>query len=400
MNSPKFLQKLIGVILAIVFLAGCGAPAATPTLPPTFPPPPPPLPTFPPPLPTVPPPPTSAPPTVSTVGSLFKLVNEVEVTPSGNYLNADFVRIAYVPGRDRFVVTFNTMLSQPEGGCTGSFDGFLRLYREYAYKEYTADMVETGKASIVSCHATSDTGGFFIGNDFYLASAEIHDNVDGWNLAKFNAVTWASLVDYYYPLTDSSMHAADPTVAFVNGQVDISSVYGDNATHHNFFTTDLQFVSKRLLSDTPHIGFSSMITLGGITYFLSSRPETGEAPWAVIVMQYDPSWTYLGVKTLIEHAATPQGLAFDGTRFYVAYTERTDGFPFSENVHLAAFDTSWNLIDDIALTNYTLQDQTSSIHPWLVLRDNRLYVSYSQNAPAGGIETLQAYVKVYDVSGK
>ena len=196
------------------------------------------------------------------------------------------------------------------------------------------------------------------------------------------------------------MHAADPTVAFVNGQVDISSVYGDNATHHNFFTTDLQFVSKRLLSDTPHIGFSSMITLGGITYFLSSRPETGEAPWAVIVMQYDPSWTYLGVKTLIEHAATPQGLAFDGTRFYVAYTERTDGFPFSENVHLAAFDTSWNLIDDIALTNYTLQDQTSSIHPWLVLRDNRLYVSYSQNAPAGGIETLQAYVKVYDVSGK
>jgi hypothetical protein len=168
-------------------------------------------------------------------------------------------------------------------------------------------------------------------------------------------------------------------------------------THHNFFTTDLQFVSQRLLSDTEHVGFSSMITQGGITYFFSSRAG---APWSVIVMQYDPSWTYLGVETLKEGAATPQGLAFDGSRFYVAYTERTEGGnTFAENVHLAAFDTSWNLVDDIALTSFTLQDQTSSIHPWLVLRDNRLYVSYSQNTPAGGIETLQAYVKVYELLG-
>jgi hypothetical protein len=155
---------------------------------------------------------------------LFNLINTIKVTPSGVYQNADFVRIGYVPGRDRFIVTFNTMLSQPEGGCTDSFDGFFGL-REYAYKEYTADMVETGKGGIVSCHATSDTGGFFLGNDFYLASAETHNNVEGWNLAKFNAVTWASLADYFYPLTDSSMRAGDPTVAFVNGQIDVSSVY-------------------------------------------------------------------------------------------------------------------------------------------------------------------------------
>lgn len=337
------------------------------------------------------------PPTVSTGGSLFKLINEVKVTPVGNYLNADFVRIGYVPVRDRFIVTFNTMLSQPEGGCSSdSFDADFGLYREYAYKEYTADMAKTGNAGIVSCHATNDTGGFFIGDDFYLASAEPRNGIAGWNLAKFNAVTWASSVDYFYEFTDPQMQAADPTVAFVNGQIDISGVFeGLEGTHHNFFTTDLQFLSKMLLSDTQHTGFSSLITQGGITYFLSSRAGV---PWSVIVMQYDPSWAYLGVKTLREHAATSQGLAFDGTRFYVAYTVRTDGLPFSENVHLAAFDLDWNLIEDIALTNFTLQDQTSSIHPWLVLRDNRLYISYSQNAPAGGIETLQAYVKVYKVS--
>jgi hypothetical protein len=393
MNIPRFRLRATGLILVVtVFLAGCAAPVATPAQLPTVLSPAQPI--------FLPPPSTSAPPTVSANGSLFKLVKEVEVTPSGNYQNADFVRIGYVPGRDRFIVTFNTMLSQPEGDCSSdSFDAALGLYREYAYKEYTADMVETGKAGIVSCHATSDTGGFFLGDDFYLASAEFHNNVEGWNLARFNAVTWTSSVDYIYPLTDSHMKASDPTVAFVNGQIDISGLNEGivGGTHHNFFTTDLQFVGKRLLSDTQNNGFSSMITLGGITYFLTSKAGTAEVPWSVIVMQYDPSWTYLGVKTLIEHAATPQGLAFDGTHFYVAYTARTDGLPFTENIHLAAFDTNWNLIEDIALTNYTPQDQASSIHPWLVLRDNRLYVSYCQNAPAGGIQTLQAYVKVYEL---
>jgi hypothetical protein len=330
--------------------------------------------------------------------NLFKLIKEVQVTPSGGYLNADFVRIGYVPGRNRFIVTFNTMVSD-SGWCSESFDAFYGLYRVYAYKEYTSDMDETGKDSIVSCHGTTDTGGLLIGDDLYLASMEFHNSVPGWYLARFNTVTWASLVEYFYAFSDSKMQASDPTVAFVNGQIDISGVHEvGGGTHHNFFTTDLQFVRKMLLSDTPHTGFSAMITLGGITHFLSSRAGTPQAPWAVIVMHYDPNWAFLGVKPLREHAATPQGLAFDGTRFYVAYTERTDGLPFIENIHLAAFDLEWKLIEDIPLTNFTLQDSTSSIHPWLVLKDNRLYVSYCQNAPAGGIETLQAYVKVYEIT--
>jgi hypothetical protein len=364
MNSLKFSYRLVGMVVAVMLMAGC------------------------------------TPPADSTGGSLFKLVKEVQVTPAGNYLNADFVRIGFVPGRDRFIVTFNTMLAQPEGGCSSdSFDIALGLYREYAYIEYTSDMVGTGKSGIISCHATTDTGGCFNGDDFYLVSMEFHNNISGWHLAKFNAVTWADSAGYFYPLSDSRMQAADPTVALVNGQIDISGIdEGSGGTHHNFFTTDLQFLDKRLLVDTPHSGFSSMIALDGIIHFLSSRTETAKDPWGVIVMQYDPNWSYLGVKTLRENAATPQGLAFDGTQFYVAYTERTAGFPFVENVHLAAFDKNWSIIEDIALTNFTQENQTSSIHPWVVLRDNRLYVSYSQNSPAGGIETLQAHVKVYELS--
>src|SRR4030043_814702 len=94
---------------------------------------------------------------------LFNLVKEVQVTPSGDYLNADFVRIGYGPGRDRFIVTFNTMVSD-SGWCSESFDGFYGLYRVYAYKEYTTDMAETDNSGIVSCHGTTDTGGLLIGN--------------------------------------------------------------------------------------------------------------------------------------------------------------------------------------------------------------------------------------------
>lgn len=294
------------------------------------------------------------------------------------------------------VVTFGTMLGQPEGDCSTV---------GYAWREYTTDMEPTGDQGLINCYATSDQGGLFVGDDFYFAMADCLTpgngkcDVDGWQLAKYDAVTWEELVNKIYSLA-SGETAADPTVAFVNGQIDISGgTESLGGTHHNFFTTDLQFVSKRLLSDTPHIGFSSMITQGGITYFLSSKAGTAEVPWSVILMQYDPNWAYLGVKTLIEGAATPQGLAFDGNRFYVAYTERTEGGnTFVENVHLAAFDMSWNLVDDIALTSFTLQDQTSSIHPWLVLKDNRLYVSYSQNAPAGGIDTLEAHVAIYELA--
>jgi hypothetical protein len=37
-------------------------------------------------------------------------------------------------------------------------------------------------------------GGVFIGNDFYLASAETQTKLEGWNLAKFNAATPQGLV--------------------------------------------------------------------------------------------------------------------------------------------------------------------------------------------------------------
>lgn len=401
MNGLKFLQKLIGAILTIAFLTGCNAPAATPT-----------------PLPTFPSPPTPVQPTGQQ--TLFTLVKLVQVTPAGDFLSGNmFARIGYVPGRDRLIVTFSGHLSKPQGGC---------IDQGYAYREYTTDMVETGKGGIVSCHALADTGGLFVGDDFYLAAMGLENGREGWHLEKFNAVTWKESASLFFPLTtltdeksgvkvDYIEDPGDPMVAYVNGQIDVSSTYRKNdlttpwgpysgaATHHQLFTTDLQFVSKRVLSDTPHINLSSMITADGITNFITSTALFGD----LIVMQYDSNWKYLGTKTLKQKSAAPEGVAFDGRRFYISYLDvPCTSVPCNSptNVRLAAFDSDWNLLDDIVVTSFTPQDHKQPNRPTLTLRNGRIYVAYDQAEDTTRTDAMpqtdnvQVYVSVYELTQK
>jgi len=299
------------------------------------------------------------------------------------------------------------MLNQAEGGCTDI---------AYAYKEYTADLEETGQAGIVSCHAITDTGSLLIGDDFYLASMESQADGHGWQMARYDAVTWATKVSFFYPLAGYPREGeADPMLAYVNGLIDVSSQYNDNptgtppdlmegaATHHQFFTTDLQFIGKRVLSDTPHIYAGAMIYVDGVYHFVTAKAYLGD----MVVMRYDQNWNYLGVKTLKSKAFFSEGLAFDGSTFYVSYIDTSQragptSLPLYQNVRLAAFDSSWNLLEDIAVTSFTPQDYKQPGRPWLILRDNRLYVSYDQDTvdPVTGQEKLkgQAFVKIYELS--
>jgi hypothetical protein len=331
------------------------------------------------------------------------------VTPAGNLIGGNFVRIGYVPGRDHIVVTFKANLDQP-GSCLGIW--------AYAYREYTENMVETGNDGIITCRAGPDVGGLFLGDDFYYASMgrESTSTVDGWFLTKYNAVNWTTLVGtVYHPLTTGE-DAGDPMVAYVNGQIDISSTYKSDpkaepspyksdTTHHQFFTTDLQFVSQRVLSDTPHINLSSMVSAGSVINFVTGTALLGD----VIVMQYDPSWSYLGMMTLKQHSAAPEGVAFDGTRFYVTYVDVSSctDMPCYMNVRLAAFDSSWNLLDDIAVTSFAPQDHKQPGRPSLTLRNGRIYVCYDETEnemfdPNATPDTsdLQVHVKVYELTQK
>jgi hypothetical protein len=127
----------------------------------------------------------------------------------------------------------------------------------------------------------------------------------------------------------------------------------------------------------------------------------------MIVMRYDQDWNYLETKTLKQKSAAPEGVAFDGERFYVSYVD----VPCTElvgcymNVRLAAFDTNWNLLDDIAVTSFTPDDHKQPGRPSLALHDGRIYVCYDQDEnemfspdQSQTIDDVRVYVKVYEVS--
>src|SRR5512142_3367126 len=174
-------------------------------------------------------------------------------------------------------------------------------------------------------------------------------------------------------------------IAALNGQIDINrkykhedAIWPEHATHHQLFTPDLQFVDKHTLKDTQHIDLTSLLVVNGVINFITSTDLWGD----MIVLQYDTNWKYLGTKLLKQHASAPEGAAFDGTRFYVSYLDNslsTPGKPGgADNIRLAAFDSNWNMLDDIAVTNFVPDDHKAPARPSLTLYNNRIYVCYDQ----------------------
>jgi hypothetical protein len=398
----KIFIQLIGASTILVLLAGCGEAAATPT--PTNSPPqallPPPQTHLPPPTPL--PSPLPARPTEKP--DLFEYLRTVPVTPAGNFEKASFTRIGYVPGRDAMVVTFDTMLAKPEGTCSN---------KGYGYREYNLDMVETGDQGLINCYGGAmDTGGLFVGDDFYFAfQSGGSGGSEGWMLAKYSAVTWQPSVPLtFFPLP-KWRDPGDPMIAVVNGQIDISSKintdpdapgdcpYVDCRTHHQLFTTDLQFIEERDLADAIHVNLTSLVQTGdGTIHFLTGDSLMGD----MMVLKYDKDWTHLETKVIMEKAGAPEGAAFDGERFYVSYLDVS--VPDVSNVHLAAFDKEWNLLDDITLTTFASQEYTTAARPSMTLHNGRIYVCYDQaehtdiKYPSTEQNDVQVYVAVVDVN--
>lgn len=376
MDAVKYLQKLIGIALTIAFSVGCAASVVTPTLPP----------------------PTAPQPTVQQ--GLFRFIQTVQVTPNGEFRTGNFVRIGYVPATDRLVVAFLTRLAHPIGNCTDT---------AHAYVEYTLDMQPTNRSGVLNC-GEGDGAFFFVNNILYDANML---GPTGWGLQRFDAATFEKLSDIVYSVNAPQEGTGDMMLAFINGRLDVSGGYTETggpppldegaASHHNFFTPDLDFIEKRILSDVPHRSEGSMIFVDGICYYVTSTSYTGD----LIVIQYDDAWNYLSSKVLVEQAHFPTGIAFDGQRFYVAYADTSQRnsasfFPCYPNVHLAAFDREWNLLDDVAVTDFAPPNIKAN-KPWVILHGNRLYVSYDVTPlePGTGNELLDqnmAFVSVYELT--
>lgn len=332
---------------------------------------------------------------------IFKFIRTVQVTDANS--GAALGYIHYVPATDLFVV-------------------MLRLYtnkgreRSLGFKEYTTDMQPTGKFGFIT-NAAADATSQIIGNDIYVASMNAEPPVTpggkpqkiGWLLEKFDAASWKKLEDVYYPLIESKERLNDPMVFFTDGQLDVSGQFDASGkfaelfegavTQHTLLSPDLKVIEKKILKDTPHICGSSMIVVDGIRYFITADAFLGD----LIVMKYDSKWNYLGMIHLINEAHWSQGVVFDGKRFYVSYlstSQRTNNvLPVYLNVHLAVFDHDWNLLQDEAITNYLPSDHRQPGRPWVIIHNDRLFVSNDIDTiePKTNQEHLkfQAYVSIY-----
>jgi hypothetical protein len=329
----------------------------------------------------------------------FKYVQRAQITPDSSYLVGAFVRAGYVAATDHLVVVFGTKFAHPVGGNENG----------HAYKEYTVDMRTTGQTGILN-YEIGDSGGLMVDNAYYFdVSMHQEGGSVGWRIMKFDAGTWFPLADKFLSLDFPREGDGDMMIALVNGQIDVSASYtsyggapppdSGEGTHHQFFSSDLNFLGKRILSDVPHIGASSLMYVDSTYYFVTATAFTGD----LILMKYDREWRYLGMKPLRQKAHWPTGMAFDGERFYVAYLNTSQRsspgfFPFYPNVHLAAFDRDWNGLDDVAVTNFTPQDSLFPGRPWVLLHENRLYVSYDVVPLPEDLSKIEGVVSVYEVA--
>jgi PKD repeat protein len=335
--------------------------------------------------------------------SLFTYLGTAQLTPDGNFLGGGFVRIYDSPTADRVLVTFNTSLDHPEGDCVDS---------AHVYAELTTDLGETGNTGTIACLG-GDVGSLLLGDTYYLVAMHREGDQIGWLMSSYQAGSWEPVLEHFHVLDYPREADNDPMVAPVNGQIDISSQYNASgsppplevgaATFHLFFTPDLQFLEKRILEDTPSICGSSMVFVDGVYYFVTADAFFGN----VVVITYDQDWNYLGVKTLLSNGHFSEGLVFDGRRFYVAYMDTSmrtppNSLPVNLNVRLAAFDRNWDLLEDIPVTEFEWEDLRQPGRPWLLLRGDRLYVSYDCDTidPVTHQEQRQgqAYVAWYRVA--
>ena len=326
--------------------------------------------------PTFTPIPPSTPTPLTSDSNFLKFVKNVEVTPDESIdIIGAFCRINYVPASDNFLVTF--------GGTSKE-----KSTQGYGYKWYTDQMEFTGKGGLFENRGT-DTASVMIGNTYYFLT---DGGKDIWALKKYDPSDWTLLGETLISRDPNKEPGNDFMLAKVNGMLDVAGLYvaeakdyidqhkldpyQGEATSHRFFSQNLELLDDRILNDTPHINASSMVFVDETYNFVTSTAFFGD----LIVMQYDQNWKYLDSKVLAQWGNWPMGTVYypELELFFVSYisVENIINKNGLRNIRLGIFDSSWNSITDIAVTNYERDSMTQSGRPSVIIHDGHVYVAY------------------------
>ena len=307
---------------------------------------------------------------------LLKFVKNVVVTPDESIdIIGAFCRINYVPASDNFLVTF--------GGTSKE-----KSTQGYGYKWYTDDMEFTGKGGLFENRGT-DTASVMIDSTYYFLT---DGGKDVWALKKYDPSDWTLLGETLISRDPHKEPGNDFMLAEVNGMLDVAGLYiagakdyidqhkldpyKGEATSHRFFSQNLELLDSRILNDAPHINASSMVFVNETYNFVTSTAFFGD----LIVMQYDQNWKYLDSKVLAQWGNWPMGTVYypELELFFVSYisVENIINKNGLRNIRLGIFDSSWNSITDIAVTNYARDAMTQSGRPSVIVHDGHVYVAY------------------------
>jgi hypothetical protein len=332
---------------------------------------------------------------------VFTYVKTVQITPDSDYLDGQSCRMFYVPGRDKFCVTFGGTLTREMG------DGKYHAQdRVYTYKEYSLDMEATGKTSPYGSGGAGEGRGVVAGDDFYFVQAEIEEGAAGWHLYGFNAATERVLGDRFVALDPNTESDDSFNVVWVGGQLDVISSYrgqGDGTIQH-FFSPSFETVSEKVLPDHPgNLDAWSLVEVDGSYYVLADEGSGAR------IVEYDQAWNKVGEKAILNDLRMGGGSMLSADdRFYLAYEDDSNtigsGIAYVyPNIRLAVFDSEWTLLQDVALTSYVQHDGKLPGSPWITLHQGKLYVSYDVVDGWSGSDLseptgkAQAYVAMYDL---
>jgi hypothetical protein len=331
---------------------------------------------------------TAVPTTTQPERPLLTLANTVQVTPDPALnLTGAFCRIHHVTGRNGFIVTFG---GAARSGLTDQGHG---------YKAYDLDLVPTGEMGTFYPYG-GDAASVVVDDVFYFATG----SPEGWRLLKFDGATFDQLGAVDYPIDLDRQLENDNLLAFVGGLLDASGLHVEEgsaahregtpqdgplesrlidhdrgyATHHRLFTTDLEFVGEMVLDDAPQFFGTSLVEVGGTINLVTSSAFLAD----LVVIRYDGDWNHLDTLPLGLSGTWPQGLIYDevSERLYLAYEAGIQGL---RNVRIAVFDREWNLLDDLAVTDFSWEDEKVASRPWLSLVDASLHVSYDVTSVVG-----------------
>ncbi|HOC93282.1 MAG TPA: fibronectin type III domain-containing protein [bacterium] len=281
----------------------------------------------------------------------------VDANAEGAFQNGCFCRVFHRSSTNRFVVTFSSGLAEDPYN---------------AYKEYGAGFGAPVASGAFRTVFGGDYAAAMVADYYYLLTG----GPGGWLLIKYDPA-WNEVASVSVPVDLPVEKNNDQMLAYVNGLLVASSLHHDpdepsdfEGTHHRFYTTNLVYQGKRILKDVRHVNGSSMLFADGAYHLFSSESWHGQ----LLSLSYDSNWNFIGSRELTSDGGRwPQGALRIGDIYYVAYV--TDAANPPAGIKLAALDSDWNLLETVRVFDDP-DFLTASDRPWLFHKDGVLYVSY------------------------